>query len=123
MTIDRHFLETVPASIFVAAILYFRFRRRFQYSWGWRIVISAVLAVGTAPIIFPDMAGGFSVPHFFPMIMFLPAAFADPTLYSFAGIAAGLLDFVLPFVATLAFMVFLWFAFIRLMSRYEKPAA
>jgi len=123
MTIDRHFLETVPASIFVAAILYLCFRRHVQHSWRWRMVISTVLAVGIAPMVLPDMSGGFTIPHFFPMVLWLPGVLSDPTLYSVAGIKAAFLFFILPFIVTLAFVLFLWFAFIRLMSRYERPAA
>jgi hypothetical protein len=123
MTIDRHFLETVPASIFVAAILYFSFRRRVQHSWRWRMVISAVLAVGIAPMVVPDISGGFTVPHFFSMVLWLPGVLSDPTLYSVAGLEGAFLFFILPFIVTLAFVLFLWFAFIRLMSRHERPAA
>jgi len=122
MTIDRHFLETVPASIFLAAILYFSFRRRVQHSWRWRIFISSVLSVGIAPMILGDISGRF-IPHFFPMVLWLPAVLSDPTLYSVAGIEGAFLFFILPFVVTLAFVLFLWFAFIRLMTRYERPAA
>ena len=81
MTIEgRHFLETVPAGIFVAAIVYFSFRRRVQHSWRWRMIVSALLAVGSAPLILPDMSGGYSVPHFFPMIMFFIPALSRPDI-------------------------------------------
>jgi hypothetical protein len=122
MTIDRHFLETIPASIFIAAIFYFSFRRRVQHSWRWRMVISSVLAVGIAPMVLGDISGRF-IPHFYPMVLWLPGVLSDATLYSVAGIEGVFLFFILPFIVTLALVLFLWFAIIRLISRYERPAA
>jgi hypothetical protein len=120
---DDHFLETVPASIIVAVILYFSFRYRVQHSYRWRMFISAVLAVGTAPLVLPDISGGFAVPHVFPAFIFFPHALSEPSSYSLRGIGAASLLILGPFTLTTLLIYFLWFMVRRSMCKYERPAA
>ena len=129
MEIDKLFLVTAPASIFIAGVLYFSFRRHVERSWVWRIAISAVLAVGTAPEIFPDMARGFAHPHIFALFRWFPICLFRAEFYSSAVFSdvrefgAFLFLNILPFVLTMALWLFLWFVLGRLLRRHEKPAA
>ena len=68
-------------TILTVDVLYFSFRRHVQHSRSWRIAISAVLAAGTAPEIFPDMSGGFAHPHIFALFRWFPACLFDPAFY------------------------------------------
>lgn len=126
MEIDKLFLLTAPSSIFTAAILYFSFRRRVERSWTWRIAISVVLALGTAPIIFPDMRGGYGHPHIFVLLRWFPSRLFEREFYSSPAFSdpkeflAFLWLEVLPFVLTMAGWLFLMSVLRRFKNRHEK---